>query len=303
MLLELVILLAGLAVLAKSSDFTITNAVKFSKASGINQIVVGFILIAVATSLPEMTIAVMSSVGGNGQLSLGNLIGADIINMTLIFAVMSFIGFSIKKKELDEMALACIIVSVTALFLFITGVANFIFGIFLLILFYTFARILLDKKVTVDHHHIDKKKSRKYAFLSLGGIAIVILSASIVTEYALMIASELVLSETLIGATIVSFGTTLPELSVNIAALRKKNFGLAIGDSMGTIVSNITLVLGMAAIINPITVDAVASGSLLFLLFASALIVYMTSRLKFGRREGVLFFMAYMFYIAMIIGV
>ncbi len=301
MFFELAILLTGLFVLAKSSDFTITNAVKFSKASGVNQFIVGFILIAVATSLPEMTIAIISSVGGGGQLSLGNIIGADIINMTLILAIMSFIGFTVGKRDVNEMILACILVSLTSLFLFILGVADFIFGIFLLMLFYIFARILLDKEVTVDHEV--RSSSRKYALLSIAGVAFVIFSASMVTEYAVAIASDLILSQTLIGATIISFGTTLPELSVNIAALRRRNFELAIGDSMGTIVANITLVLGIASIIHPIYVDAVASLSLLFLLFTSALVVYMTKKTRFGKREGVIFLLAYLFYIAMIIGV
>ncbi len=303
MIFEVLMLLVGLVLLAKSSDFTITNAVKFSKTSGINQFIVGFILIAVATSLPEMTIAIMSSATGVGAISLGNIIGADIINMTLIFGIMAFIGFKVNKREIDEMALACILVSISALFLYILGSAGFIFGLFLLLLFYMFARILLDKKVQVDHHVTNKKKSRKYALLSMAGIAVVIISANIVTEYAVILASSFNLSATLIGATIISLGTTLPELSVNVAALRKGNVELAIGDSMGTIVSNITLVLGVAAIISPIVVDAVAATSLLFLLFSSALLVFFTGKLKFGKKESLVFFAVYLLYILTIIRV
>ncbi len=297
-MLEIFILLAALAILAKASDFTINNAVKFSKASGINQMTVGFIFIAVATSLPEFSIAVLSSLSGNAALSLGNLIGADISNLSLVFGAAAFIGFRIKKDSIEDISLAVILVSVVSVFLVILRKTDFAFGIFMLVVFYLFSRIVIGKGIKISEKVSKNKKNltKLGAFIFLG-IAIIVLSAHIVTGYAVLISKEFDLSETLIGATIIAIGTTLPELSVNIAAIRKKNVELAVGNSIGSIVTNMTLILGIASVISPINVGTVALAALLFLLFASAVFVFIANRLKFSRKEGTILIIIYLSYL------
>lgn len=301
MLFEITALLLGLVVLAKASDFTISNAIKFSKASGINQMAVGFIFIAVATSLPELSIAVISSLSGDGALSLGNLIGADIANLSLIFGLIALVGFKIKRGDMENISLAVILVSMAALFLIILRKADFALGAFLLIVFYLFSRIILDSGIKISNNRTGRSVHLP-AFI-LMGVAAVIVSAHIVTSYAIILAENLGVPETLIGATIIAIGTTLPELSVNLAAVRRRNIELAIGNSIGSIVTNMTLILGIAAIINPIAVGGVAFVALLSLLFVSAAFIFIASRLQFNKKEGIILLIIYAAYIMLLMKV
>ena len=102
MLYDFGILILALIILAKSSSITINNAVKLSKLSGISEVAIGFMLIAVSTSIPELSIAVISSVQGSNALSFGNLIGSNVTNLTLIFAVLAFYGARFKMKGIVE---------------------------------------------------------------------------------------------------------------------------------------------------------------------------------------------------------
>lgn len=302
-MLEIFALAAALAVLVKASSFTITNAAKFSKASGISQVAVGFIFIAVATSLPELSIAVMSSLSGDGALSMGNLIGADIVNITLIFGLMAVAGFKIKKPDTENISLAVILVSIVSVFLIVLKIADFTLGIFLIIVFWLFSSIVLGKGVSLKNEKAGSKNARRYALLTLAGVALVVASARFVTDYSILLASMSGVSETLIGATILSLGTTLPELSVNLTALRRRNIGLAIGDSIGSIVTNMTLVLGIASVIGAIPVGKIAFFSLAFLIFSSFLFLFMANRLNFGRKEGVVLLIAYAAYLLIVLRV
>lgn len=304
MLVELAMLVLGLIALAKSSDFIIKNAVRFSKASGINEMAIGFIFIAVATSLPEMSIAVLSSVSKNGALSMGNLIGADITNISLIFGIVAFIGFKIRREDLENISLAIILVSIVALFLIILRNADLTLGVFLLILFYLFSRIVLDSGIKISNKFKTDKRNLSHILVFIFvGVAVVIISANVVTQYAILFASALGVQNALIGATILAIGTTLPELSVNLAAIRRKNPELAIGNSIGSIVTNMTLILGIASVINPIAVSSAAFIALLYLLFVSAIFVFIANRLKFSRKEGIILLIIYLSYLIVLMKV
>ncbi len=297
-MLEIFLLIAGLAVLAEASSFTIDNAIKLSKSSGINEMTIGFIFIAIATSLPELSIAIISSLSENGALSMGNLIGADITNLSLIFGIIAFIGFKIKRRDVENISLAVILVSIISIFLIILRRTDLALGVFLLIIFYLFSRIILDSGIKISNRFRPNRTNiAKLSILILGGVGMVIISAYIVTYYAVFIASEFGLSEALIGATIIALGTTLPELSVNLAAVHKKNPELAIGNSIGSIVTNMTLILGIASIINPISVGVSSFVALILLLFISLVFVFIANRLSFNKKEGIVLFMLYFFYL------
>jgi len=301
MLLQLALLIGSLLVLAKASDFTVKNAVKLSKFSGISQVVIGFILIAVATSLPELTIGVISSISGDGALSLGNIIGANIVNVALIFGLLSFIGFKMTKKDVEKTTFSVMLISIVGIFVIITGATDIVMGIFLLIIFYIFSKTMLKDGIKIKKMK-DGRSTGRYALLTVLGIILIMLSAKAVTDSAIEIALSMSLSETLIGAAILSIGTTLPELSVGLAAVRRRNPELAVGDGIGSIVTNITLVLGVASIINPIAIDAVARISMLSMILISAAFVLIARRLNFDKRAGILLLLMYAAYLAIILG-
>lgn len=305
MILQLILFLTGLFFLIKFSSIAIEKSVKFSRLTGISEMTIGFILIAVSTSLPELTIAIFSSFHGEGLLSFGNLAGANVSNLALVFGILGFIGFTIKKKDLAKIYEAIIFTSTVAFFILVLGAVDLVVGLFLLILFYMFAKSVIkdgfnggsNDKMT-ELKTIELVKSVIYLLISL---AVVVISAKIITDSAIALAHMLGVTESLIGATILAVGTTLPELSVGIMAVRTKNMELAIGDGIGSIVTNLTLVLGMAAMINPIVLSA-SQNTLLLLLFAvNVIFLFLASRMKFGRKEGIALLLIYAAYLGIVV--
>jgi cation:H+ antiporter len=124
----------------------------------------------------------MSSMSGNGALSLGNIIGADIINICLVFGILAMIGMKVDKKDVDELIYSFILVSIVALFLIFMGTADAALGIFLLIIFIVFSKTLLEKGVEIKHAHDGQRHKMKFALLTIFGVSLVILSSRVVSR-------------------------------------------------------------------------------------------------------------------------
>ncbi len=295
MLLALVLLAAGFIVLLKASDYTVRNSISLSRQSGISEIIIGFVFVAIGTSMPELSIAIISSLHGNGLLSFGNLIGANVMLLTLVFGVMALIGFKIQKERLMEINQAVIFAAIIAVFLIYLMKVDIAFGIFSIILFYAFLKNIYseEKKIERKRPSRNRKKTAKILLYLLASIALVVVGAEMITKSATEISALLGLGNTVIGATLLALGTTIPEFSVNIMALRRKDINLAIGDTIGSIVTNITLILGVAAIINPISIDASGRLALVTMLIASGIFLYFATHLKLRKEQGIILIASY----------
>ena len=139
-MIEFLLLFTGLALLYKSSSIVIGRAARLSELTGISQLAIGFVFVAVATSLPELTVAVMSSFLDKGNMGFGVLAGSNIVNITLVFGAMAIAGLKMKKEDFVSVDEAVIFTTAIAFFVLILGKTDFVFGIFSLILFYIFFR-------------------------------------------------------------------------------------------------------------------------------------------------------------------
>lgn len=295
MLIPLILLLAGFAVLLKASDYTVRHSIALSRQSGISEIIIGFVLVAIGTSVPEMSIAVISSLHGNNSLSFGNLIGANVALLTMVFGAMALAGFRIQKARLMEINQAVIFAAIIAVFLIYLMKVDMAFGIFSIILFYAFLKNIYGEEKAIESKKParNRKRTLRTLLCLLASIALVVIGAELITKSASDIASLFGLGSTAIGATLLAIGTTIPEFSVNVMALRKKDINLAIGDSIGSIVTNITLILGIAAIINPITIDASGRLALVAMLAASGIFLYFATHLRLRKEQGVILIACY----------
>lgn len=301
MLIEVLFLLAGLLLLVKASNITINRAAALSQLSGISQVAIGFIFIAIATSLPELAIGIISSVSGEGILSVGNLIGADIANLALVFGIMCFLGFNIGRIYSVRIEQALILTAGIGLFIIILGQIGIAFGVFCLLLFYLFSSsVMKEGVVTPTEEGIKTIKIVEAAGMLLVSVSLVIISAYIVTTYAIQISMYLGVAESIIGATILAIGTTLPELSVNVSAIRKGNISLAIGDLIGSLVTNLTLILGLVAIINPLTIGYNIVFIAFFMIVTNILFFAMAKRMNFGYKQGIALLGIYATYLILV---
>jgi len=296
MVLDLFFLLSGLAIIAKFSSIVVDAATKLSQITGISKTAIGFIVIGVGTSLPELSIGLISSLENHGELSVGNLLGANITNLTLILGFMAFIGFNLGKIYSQQLKRAIAITAGIAVILVSLGTAGFLFGLFLLSIYYMFSMSVMRKGIIIGEN-VDTFVAAKAALKLLISVAIVVMSAYVTTNSAISLAAVLGMSNTIIGATIISIGTTMPELSVNLAAVRKRNLSLAIGDFIGTITSNLALILGIVTIINPVHMSADILLLASLFLATSMLVYVLASRLSFGLKESLLLTAIYVIYL------
>jgi cation:H+ antiporter len=294
--------IVSLALLAISSRAAIKYSIRFSKLTGLSQLAVGFVLLAVATSVPELSIAAISTFEGQPLLSVGNVLGANISNLLLVFGVMALlVSFRVSRINYRQLLRAVSMTSLIVMALLIFGGANWMFGIALIIIFFAFCWTITRESTMIDKNRIQNSEPKhaaivKTALIILVALTGVVIAARVVTDSAIALAGQLGIAESLIGATILAIGTTLPELSVNIAAVRKGAIGLAIGDSVGSIVTNTTLVLGVASLGGLALGPVSRAAGLAFIAVAFGFLL-LSSRATFNRRLGVILIALYIAFI------
>ncbi|MEM4255166.1 MAG: sodium:calcium antiporter [Candidatus Norongarragalinales archaeon] len=247
MLAELGVLLVSAIVLAKASDVIVENSVVLARFLNVSELAIGFLLVSVATSLPELSIAITSVLEKAPGVSAGNVLGANVTDITLVLGAAAFVS-AIKLSRNDAwkstniLALAAL---APFLLIFFPGLLS-TFVLFAAFTAYTFISIKQRS------HHPEAKVSRQNATFALFffsiGVAFLLVSADFVVKSAVSLASILGFSSTIIGATIISIGTTLPELSVSLQSANKNNSSLALGNAIGSTLVNSTLVLGIASL-------------------------------------------------------
>lgn len=304
---ESLTLLISLAVLAKSSSVVVENAAKLSKFFGISQVAIGFLLLSVSTSLPELFVSVISSVTGDGAIAAGNVFGSNIANILLVLGLGAYLyGLKIGKADLKDIAMVLVLTTIISIYIIFNGsvrkdALGFLEGTILLLLFAGYV-IYIFRKTKVDGNStngITKNEALNAFILFSASVIVVLISASFVVDSAIKIAGIFHVAESFIGATIIAIGTSLPELVIDLQAIRKKHYGLALGDAIGSNMTNITLVLGTAAVIHPIAVLLpVFVVALLFAIIANILFFYVASvNGRMQKLGGLMFLLIYAAYV------
>ena len=310
LLINALILLAGLLILGKASDWTITNSVKVAEITGFRKTTVGFILVAFSTSLPELSVSVFAALGQGGiGVAIGNVLGSNIVNICLILGVC-FLIMSLKmengtffahitKEDLGSLYFGLFIASIVPLTLLYLGYASRLVGVILLAIFF-FNLYQLSKVKNVKEEGSlggEKRKLRKYVFLTILGAFGTVASSYFIVDSATKIARSIGIDELVIGATIVAFGTSIPELATSVEAVRKGHLDLALGNIVGSAFINITCVLGITLVASPLPIQMTAFSDLaIFSLITNLILWYFLSSEKLSWRESaVLLFMYFLF--------
>jgi cation:H+ antiporter len=308
MITELLILVASIAVLSKSASMAVDNALKLSNFFRIGQLAIGFVLLAATTTLPELSVSVVSSTAGEGAIAAGNVFGSNIANILLILGLGAFLfKLKISAPDLRWIWLVLLLTTLLSAYVIFNGSVQekalgffegvVLIGIFVLHIWYS----VTNRKPEQDGNNaMISKHEALGAFLFFGlSVMVVIISSGFVVGSAVKLADTLGIAESFIGATIIAVGTSLPEMSVCIQAIRKKHYGLALGDAIGSNMTNITLVLGTAALINPIHVNlAIFIAALLFAVISNMLLLYLGAvHKKLTKEAGMLFLAIYAVYL------
>ncbi len=293
-------------VLYKSSEWVLRYSLILSRELRISTVVFGFIMVAVSTSLPELTVALFSVVSGDVSLSVGNLLGSNLLNLTLVMgiSVLAYKVVYLNKKEEADLVELLFLSTLVTLLIFQSQSLSIIHGVILLTLFgLLFSKLYRGGRIKRKFYETKKKEktlSKKKAVMYFSiSVLFLLVSSHFLVNSALEIASVFALNTTFIGMTITSIGTTLPELSVQLRAIKNKEYGLAIGDLLGSCVVNLTLVLGILSILSPVAVEARCLIKLLPFLFIAIFVVWyaIANKKKVTRFEGAILIILYLLFI------
>ncbi len=312
MWLAILAVVVGLAILVWSADVFIDGAVVLANKLNVPSFLIGVVILGLGTSAPEMVVSVLAALEGSPELALGNAYGSNIINIALVLGATVLISPIIIRKSIinRDMPLLLFVTAVAAWQLR-DGVLSNTDGIVLIVLLVAVLglQIVLSLREGNHEHEDDPvmdSSEETSTLRGLGGLflglLVLILSSRAIVWGAVELATLWGLSELIIGLTIVAVGTSLPELVASLSAARKGEHDMALGNIIGSNIFNTLGVVGLAALIAPITPNAIilsrdilAMGLLTLLLFAMCLFAYKSKR-KFGRGSGVtlvLFFVGY----------
>jgi cation:H+ antiporter len=291
------LLAASLLLIMLISDRIIRYVLAISKALGLSEMAAGFILLSITTSLPELSVSTVASLAGEGGLSVGNVLGSNIANLTIILGLAILLGrkeIMIKGQSQKELVQFLFISSIIPLFIVQKGSLGPVLGIVLLILFAYFS-VTVSRKTessTVDET-LQQQKEEKIAIVGikfLVGVALIITLSKFAVNSSVDIAGFIGLPTSIIGATIIGLGTSLPELATTIQALKKGLVSMALGNLLGSCITNITLILGVSSLLSFSPVNVVAVQSIMFYVLLSSLSVwYMVGASERLTKKGAIF--------------
>ncbi|MCK4326852.1 MAG: calcium/sodium antiporter [Candidatus Diapherotrites archaeon] len=303
MIPELLVLAGSLAALVVFSNVVIHAAMKIADYLKIGEFALGFIAISIFTSLPELVVALTAAYTGEVGIAIGNVLGSNITNILLVLGLAVAIkGVRVKRKELMENAEILLLITFAPLIFFLRGSIGFYEGLLLLLLFalYVFFVAKRDYRFELTDH-VRTKDWVLYNAKFWFGMVLVVIAAQFVVGSAASLAAQLMIPESTIAVTIIALGTSLPELAIAIGAVKKGHTNLALGEVLGSNVVNITLVLGAAALLNPLSADyETFASTIAFLVGVSLLLWYLlVKHTRLSRRHGVMFVLLYAVFLMM----
>lgn len=295
-----ILLLIGFALLVKGADYFVDGSSNIAKKLRIPSLIIGLTIVAFGTSAPEAAVSITASINGQNGMAIGNVIGSNIFNLLMVIGASGIIKPLLVEKSILSrefpftLLISIILIILSSDILFFNSsinTINRIDGIILLILFIVFLYYLInsamknrkeslcDTETSADLDmsnikSIEKSNTMiKSILISVIGIAAIIFGGNLVVDSASNIASSFGVNDQLIGLTIVSIGTSLPEFVTSIIAATKGESDLALGNVLGSNIFNILFVIGASALISPMTVDPklIIDGAIMIL---STILVY-----------------------------
>ena len=314
---QLLLLTLGFLMLVKGADWFVDGAAGIAEKFGIPQLVVGLTIVAMGTSLPEAAVSVTASIANKNALAVSNVIGSNIFNLMMVIGVCaSMTPVAVNKATLKRDVPFSVICAILLLVLGLIGPMSLghADGVIFLILFAGFIGLMIRSAMkaskegnAVASEEIEAAEEIKIMpvwksllFIVIGAVGIII-GGDVVVDRASNIAAKFGMSQTLIGLSIVSVGTSLPELVTSIVAARKNEVDMALGNAIGSNVFNILFVLGIAGAISPMAFLTENVIDIVILLVFSLIVwLFAWTKKEIKRGEGLIMVLLYVLYVVYI---
>lgn len=316
---QYILFFIGIFLLIKGAKYLVEGSSTLARRLGVSTLLIGLTIVSIGTTTPELIVNIMASLKGAPDIAFGNILGSNITNILLVLGVAAVISpiivksSSIRKEIPFAIIAACILLIFSNQILIDQTKENIltrVSGIMLLTFFALFIYYAIDiatksrKQIKPEKLEIETKHPVTIALMIIGGIVALFIGGRLTVEGAIFVSSQLGLSEFLISATVIAIGTSLPELSVAITAAKKNETGIIVGNVIGANIFNILWILGITALISPITIpnhintDIFIMGGVSILLF---IMLFIGKKHQIDRWQGYLFLGLYVCYLVFLI--
>jgi len=307
-----IFILIGFAILILGGNWLLKSAVSLSLRLKIPKIVIGMTVVSFATSAPELIVSLKSAMDGHADIALGNVIGSNIANLGLVLAIVIMIGTIKIERSFYITDWPIMMVASLTLYFFLAfdgelqrweGMVLFSMQIIVLVFLLKFQKVAVIDEFSDDD--IDYSMGMTLFYLFIGGIGLWV-GSELLIKGAVNVASDFGISKRVIGITIISVGTSIPELAASIVAITRKEKAISIGNLLGSNVFNILTVLGITSMVSPIVAEdpRLMSYDIVWMLVFSISIfplVFAPSRMKLSWGEGLVLLGSYIVFITLIL--
>jgi len=307
MLINSGLIFVGLILIYYGGEFLITGSLRLAKTLKTSPFIIGATVIGFGTSTPELAVSVMASLYDSGDLALGNIIGSNIANIGLVLGITALIApLTIKKHRFVDESISLLITSLIIVIFswnnYLSRIEGFIMVSLLFVYLWRAFRIKenIDTPSEESHLFSEYKSTTFQFFVVILGIAMLIIGANWIVEGSTGIARELGVSEWFIGVSIVAVGTSLPELTSSLIAVKRGHGEMAIGNVFGSNIFNILMVVGTASLIKPLSIREEIYADLIY---ATTLTCLLLLLIRMGyvinKRDGLILSVCYGSYIGL----
>ena len=313
-IIYILFLAVGMFALIKGADIFVSGSSSIAKMFNVPSLIIGLTIVALGTSLPELAVSTSAALQGSNEIAISNVVGSNLFNLLAILGICAVMKpVSVENDAVTRDIPFSIIITILALFIScwpilinggfvnidvsqnagtVTRTGGFIFV--LLLAAYIVNLIIAAKKSNAESEEAPSYSLLKSIAMIVFGIGTIILGGQIVVYCAKEIARAAGMSETLIGLTVIAFGTSLPELVTSLVAIKKQEAAMAIGNTIGSNIFNILFILGVSAIIKPVNVNIASCIDLIILVLVTIVVlVFAKSDRKISRIEGGLMILMY----------
>lgn len=302
MTIQILILIASLVFLGFSANYLVNASIKIARKWKVSELFIGLTIVAMGTSAPEIAVSVFAALKGQGDLSIGNVIGSNIFNLGFILGLVSIMAPQIIPKKMVWRDGMVLLFGTLMVFLFMYDLKIVLWeGLMLLIFLFSYLGLLFFKKdaPTEDEDDGGEVGNWKDYLIFAVSLFVLVKSSDYTVSSAVYIAEYFKISAWAIGATVVAAGTSLPELATSIIATMKKKFGLSIGNVIGSDIFNTFGIIGISSVVTPIVLQSRTqifgmADSLFSVMILIAtlilLLIFMRTGWKISRKEGFIIF-------------
>lgn len=304
-------LAGGIALVMLGANLLVEGASSLAKKLKVSDLVIGLTVVSFGTSAPELTVSILSSLSGESDIALGNIVGSNSFNVLVIVGISALIyPLRVHRntiwKEIPLSLLAGLVLWALVSDHLLDGSANpgltraegiALLGFFVIFLYYTF---IVARSAPAEELHNKVKTYPLYAsvLMVLGGLGLLVFGGRWMVDGAVQIAEALGMSKSAIGLTIVAAGTSVPELATSAVAAFKRNSDIAIGNVVGSNIFNIFFILGTSAVVHPLGLGNISMLDLGVVVFSSVLLFVKSYDSKISRLEGGILLSLYVVYVA-----